>query len=139
MRTAVEAAYKGLGSLDFDDFAACVMSAIGADVMWKVFVATIRADDQVTRANGVMGSTAVAPAFRDFSFREWRHDRSLRIAQDDLPLRAGSNIIAGLGVLSSKAGPVIHTGDCSNPSTDPSASNRHPRTHEPKISRLTPD
>jgi hypothetical protein len=63
-----------LSALDFDDFSAGVVPAVGANAVGEVFVAAVGAGHQVARFERVVGASAVATTFGDFSFWEWRHN-----------------------------------------------------------------
>ncbi len=63
-----------LWALDFDHFAASIMSTVWANVVGEVSFTAVGANDRMANPKGIMSASTVAPSLRDLSFRQWRHD-----------------------------------------------------------------
>jgi uncharacterized membrane protein len=61
--------------LNFDDFAALILSALGADGVGQAHFAAIRAGDKVLGLQGIVGAAAVAAALRMFTL--WMRGHAL--------------------------------------------------------------
>jgi hypothetical protein len=66
---------RGLILLDFDDFAAFILSAFGADGMRQAFFATIGAGNQVVDLQGIVGAATITATLRMFTL--WMRGHAL--------------------------------------------------------------